>query len=117
MLQLPIEVRHSSYQSLFGRCCTIRKYDGKYVGLNANDSVMIQHKDLKGEAIIATELVKVYALAISSLDDIVREHADCHHLYYELGDEAFESETAILRSYITAFYDGDDTGLFVAIYF
>jgi len=98
---------------------TIRKFAGKYMGLQVGDAVVMHYTDnpqTTGVA-AATELLKVSATAIAPLETLVQHHGHMNH-----GLEA--SDLNKLKNDIRGFYpsevDGEelnDDELYIAIYF
>jgi len=65
------------YNTLVGGC-TVRKWEGKYGGLQVGDNVIMNHtedpttKDIKGMQ--ATEFLRVRAIAIADLESLLENH-------------------------------------------
>jgi len=98
--------------------CTIRKFTGKYVGMQIGDNVVMHHTtDPKSHDVTQplTEVLRVSSYAIGTLDNIIEAHGNCHQRYL--------SDTSELKDYILSFYplaegeERNDSQLFVAIYF
>jgi hypothetical protein len=105
-------------RSLIGaRVNTVRKYDGKYQGLQVGDLVVIHHTadPLTKDAVPLTEIAAVSSYALGTLDSVLGAHGAYNH------DDAVPEED--LKEHILSFYpppageEHDPNQLFIAIYF
>lgn len=95
-------------------CCTIRRFVGKYQGLQPGDAIVMHHTDDAQTHLpaMATEFLKVSAMAIANLDTLLESHG-------KAGDMSLEEQ----KKYILSFYplpEGEEHSPlepFVAIYF
>jgi len=96
------------YRSLVGMV-TIRKLDGKYIGMEVGDHVMVNHgKDPKDTVAIAREWLRVRAMAVADLDTLARAH----------GYNTVQGNPSLVKEAAEKFYGKDNLdGDFIAIYF
>ena len=96
--------------------CTIRKFTGKYVGMQIGDNVVMHHTtDPKSHDVTQplTEVLRVSSYAIGTLDNIIAAHGHNYHV----------SRLKHTKNHILSFYplpegeERNDSQLFVAIYF
>ena len=96
---------------------TIRRYPGTYYGgLSCGDNVVI-HQVADPTTLdepLATEMLRVSAYAISTLDALLSCHARTHHSY---GKPECDTH-AKLKAHILNFYDdANELDPYIAIYF
>ena len=97
---------------------TIRRFRGKYTGMQVGDNVVMHHTPdpkTKDVAVPLTEILRVSSYAVGGLDNIVASHGMRHH--------SRPPKLGGLKDYILSFYplaegeERNDSQLFVAIYF
>lgn len=89
---------------------TIRKLSAKYENLRPGDRVTMAYVEKAGDTnAIAVEQLVVSSVVTGPLDIICRKHWHKNHGMFLLREGCYEA--------IKSIYGGDDTGLFLAIYF
>ena len=97
---------------------TIRRFSGKYTGMQVGDNVVMHHTldpKTKDVAVPLTEILRVSSYAVGDLDNSVASHGMRHH--------SRPSKFGELKDYILSFYplaegeERNDGQLFIAIYF
>jgi hypothetical protein len=98
---------------------TIRKFAGKYIGLQLGDNIIMHHTmDPKSQDVTQplTEILRVSSYAIGTLDNIIYAHGGCSHSMSNLD---FDN----LKEHILSFYplaegeERNESQLYIAIYF
>ena len=108
----------AGYQPLAGTGKnTIRKYDGKYFGLQVGDNVVMHYTDdpQTTGASNATELLQVSSIAIAPLDVLLKAHARHNH-----SKRTLEQIKKIVLSCYPMAVEGEERNpadLYTAIYF
>lgn len=76
-------IRHSPYYATLTGGCTIRKWDGKYCGLQVGDNIVMNHssdpQSLAPDVVHATELLQVNAIALSDLETLLLENYEMEY--------------------------------------
>ncbi len=129
MFSRSILVESDSYHPLAGSGqCVIRQFSGKYNGIGVGDDVIIRHcSDISlTDLPHATELLRVSAVAVGNLDDLVDCHGHKFHIKDDITNYHFDG-TDDIRNYIRGFYPvytdedenpiDDSSQMYLAIYF
>ena len=131
MLHAPMLIVSAKYKPLAGGAGgnTIRLFDGKYLGMHPGDAVVMAYTKAADQPVYASERLVISAMAIATLDVLVRAHGDANADFWDLEPETEtegpydpEAQIELFEAHIRSFYDGipgfaDENTLFVAIYF